>query len=134
MTSSHINQSRILLKLLNFLADFDGELSAEAVILLDQLRHQRDPVPPLYTDVFGLLAPATCAELVSRIEALSPEQRAVASYAFQIFRSYEQMLRVQTAQSPEQQSAYQSQLEHVRLRVAKTQLILTDTLAGADPA
>jgi hypothetical protein len=128
------NQSRILLKLLNLLADFDGELSAEAIVLLDQLQHQRDLVLPLYTDVFGLPANATCAEVVSRIKMLSSKQRAVSSYAFQIFRSYEQMLRVQTAQSPEQQIAYQSQLEQVRLQVARTRLILTDALARTDPA
>jgi hypothetical protein len=126
------NLSRSLLKLLNLLADFDGELSAEAVGLLDLLRHRSDTMPPLYTDVFGLPTGATCRTLVSRIETLSPEQRALASYAFQIFRSYEQMLRVQPSQLPQQQAAYESQLEQVRQRVATTRQVLADLLADSD--
>ncbi|MBF2003136.1 MAG: hypothetical protein IGS38_20730 [Synechococcales cyanobacterium M58_A2018_015] len=127
MTMLPRKQSRMLLKLLNMLADFDGDLSTEAATLLEKLRHRRDPLPPLYADVFGLPATATCDELVSRIEALSADQRAMSSYAFQIFHCYEQMLQVQTPESPEQQAAYQSQLEQVRLRVAKTKRLLAET-------
>lgn len=120
--------SRSLLKLLNFLTDFDGEISADAAAILQELRHRTDPIPPLYADVFGLSETATCAELVDRIEVFSPEQRAVASYAFQIFHSYEQMLRVRPPTSPAQQAAYEAQLEQVRLRVAKTKLVLAEAL------
>lgn len=126
------NLSRTLLKLLNLLADFDGELSAEAVGLLDLLRHQSDSIAPLYADVFGLPVGATCRALVNRIEVLSPEQRALASYAFQIFRSYEQMLRVQPSQLPQQQAAYESQLEQVRQRVATTREVLAEAMADHD--
>ncbi len=120
--------SKLLLKLLNFLTDFDGEISGDAATLLDQLRDRSDPVPPLYTDVFGLSEAATCADLVSQIESFSPEQRAIASYAFHIFYSYEQMLRVRMPASPAQQAAYQAQLEQVRLRVARTKLVLAETI------
>jgi hypothetical protein len=131
MTHSTSNSSKLLLKLLNLLADFDGEISAGAAAILNQLGYRAEPIPPLYADVFGLPAAATCADLVNRIETLSPEQRAVASYAFQIFHSYEQMLRVQTAQSPEQQAANESQLEQVRLRVARTRQVLAEVLGDA---
>jgi len=40
-----------------------------------------------------LLFTLTCADLVSRITALSQEQIAIASYAFQISRYYEQILK-----------------------------------------
>ena len=130
--ASHNRHHRALLKLLNFLSDFDGEISADAATLLNQLRHQTDIIPPLYADVFGLTASATCAELVSRIEALPADQIAVASYAFQIFHSYEQMLRVQRAATLEQQAAYASQLDQVRLQVAKTKLVLAEAIGGCD--
>ncbi|MBW4464089.1 MAG: hypothetical protein KME07_01445 [Pegethrix bostrychoides GSE-TBD4-15B] len=120
---------RKLLKLLHLLADFDGEISAEAAALLNQLRHRPDLVPPLYADVFGLPIATTCSSLVQRIETLTPAQNAVASYAFTIFRSYEQMLGVQSSAKPEQQAAYDSQLEQVRLQVAKTKLVLAEALA-----
>lgn len=122
--------SKALLKLLNFLADFDGEISAGAASILNQLRNRTEVIPPLYADVFGLPEAATCAELVNRVEILSSEQRAVASYAFQIFRFYEQLLRVRTAESPEQQAAYESQLEQVRLKVARTRRLLAETMGG----
>lgn len=120
---------RSLLKLLNFLTDFDGEISADAATILNRIRHQIDPIPPLYADVFGLSDDATCAQLVDRIESFSPEQRAIASYAFQIFHSYEQMLRVRPPSSAAQQAAYEAQLEQVRLRVARTKLVLADALS-----
>ncbi len=128
MSPDRRSHSRSLLKLMNFLADFDGEISSESAKLLHQLRRQTEQVPPLYCDVFGLPAAATTAELVHRIESLSPDQRAVASYAFQIFHSYEQMLRVQTATTPKQQAAYESQLEQMRLQVAKTKLVLHEAM------
>lgn len=123
------SDARALLKLLNILADFDGEISAEAAAILHKLRDRPHPIPPLYADVFGLTEVATCAALVHRIETLSPTQRAVCSYAFQIFRFYEQLLSVKTAASPEQQAAYESQLEQVRLKVAKTKLVWAETMA-----
>ncbi|MFM7425599.1 MAG: hypothetical protein ACKO7W_11500 [Elainella sp.] len=129
MISSQKQLSRKLLQLLNTLSDFDGVISPEAAAILETLRYRPAPIPPLYADTFGLAPSATCADLVDRIEACSNEQRAVASYAFQIFWSYEQMLRVQPAQSSEQQAAYQSQLEQVRLQVARTRRILAETLA-----
>ncbi|MCU0527321.1 MAG: hypothetical protein MUF72_21145 [Elainella sp. Prado103] len=123
--------SRVLLKLLNFLADFDGEIDREAAALLNRLRYCSEPIPPLYSDLFGLAERATCAEWVDRIEALSSEQRAICSYTFQIFRSYEQMLRVRTATSPEQQAAYEAQLEQVRLKVAKTKSVWAEVMRNA---
>jgi len=128
MASLHDRYDRKLLKLLHLLADFDGEISTEAANLLNQLRHRTDPIPPLYGDVFGLPPTTNCSNLVNRIEALTPSQNAVASYAFTIFRSYEQMLRVQCPKTPEQQAAYASQLEQVRIQVAKTKLLLAETI------
>lgn len=128
MASSRDRFDRKLLKLLHLLADFDGEISADAAMLLNQLRNRTDPVPPLYADVFGLSAAASCASLVSRVESLTPAQNAVASYAFTIFRSYEQMLGVRSSAKPEQQAAYDAQLEQVRLQVAKTKLVLAEAI------
>lgn len=124
---------RKLLKLLHLLADFDGEISADAALLLNQLRHRNDPVPPLYADIFGLPAATSCASLVNRVETLTPAQNAVASYAFTIFRSYEQMLSVQSPSTSKQQAAYDSQLEQVRLQVARTKLLLAETLGKPKP-
>jgi hypothetical protein len=127
---SRSKQDRTLHKLLNLLADYDGEISDQAAILLGELRHRPEIVPPLYSDVFGLPIEATCADLVNQIEALSSAQTAVASYAFQIFHSYEQMLNVRTATAPEQQAAYASQLEQIRSQVAKTKLILAEAIGN----
>lgn len=129
VTPSQKRLSRTLLQLLNALSDFDGAISPQAAAILETLRHQPALIPPLYADTFGLALPASCADLVSRIDNCSDEQRAVASHAFQVFWFYEQLLRVQPAQSPEQQAAYQSQLEQVRLQVAKTRRILAEALA-----
>lgn len=118
----------LLLKLLNLLADFDGEISAEAAKLLNELRTRADTIPPLYADVFGLPALATCADLVNRVESFSEQQVAVASYAFQIFHSYEQMLRVNTDVAPEQKAAYESQLERLRLSVTRTKAALMEAI------
>src|SRR5690349_3637063 len=86
----------LLLQLLNLLADFDGEISEDAVLLLNELQQREAVIPPLYADVFGLPDTANCRDLVDRIHTLSQEQRAVASYAFQIFRTYEHLLAVNT--------------------------------------
>ena len=119
----------LLLALLNSLADFDGELSEEAVGLLDVLKTRSHIVPPLYADVFVLPHSATCADLVARILSLSQEQVAIASYAFQIFRFYEQILRANPGDtSPQQQAAYASQIERIRLSVARTKLALAESL------
>ena len=68
-----------------------------------------------------LLLTLTCADLVSRITALSQEQIAIASYAFQIFRYYEQILRANPrGESPQQKAACESQVERIRLSVART--------------
>lgn len=128
----HNTCDRKLLKLLHLLADYDGEIAPEAADLLNQLRHQANAVPPLYADVFGLPAATTCARLVARIESLTPAQNAVASYAFTIFLSYEQMLRVQSARTAEHQAAYAAQLEQVRLQVAKTRLIQAETIGQCE--
>lgn len=119
----------LLLDLLNFLADFDGEVSDEAVGILEELKTRSHLLPPLYADVFLLPDSATCADLVDRIRSLSQEQVAIASYAFQIFRYYEQILRAHpTNGSPEQQAAYESQVERVRLSVARTKAALVESL------
>jgi hypothetical protein len=124
----------LLLMLLNVLADFDGEISAEAAKIIDALRHRTETVPPLYADVFGLSASATCADLVKQIEALSQQQVAIASYAFQIFRSYEQLLKANTTEvSPRQQAAYESQLERVRLLVRRTRVALAEAIGTNRP-
>lgn len=119
----------LLLALLNSLADFDGELSEKAIELLGELKTRSDRIPPLYADVFVLPGSATCVDLVDRIGALSQEQVAVASYAFQIFRFYEQILRASTAEtSPEQRAAYESQIERIRLSVARTKVALAESM------
>ena len=119
----------LLVALLNSLADFDGELSEEAIGLLDELAKRSDIVPPLYADVFVLPSSATCAALVERIRSLSQEQVAIASYAFQIFRYYEQILRANPGDaSPQQKAAYESQIERVRLSVARSKTALAESL------
>jgi ABC-type phosphate transport system auxiliary subunit len=119
----------LLLLLLNSLADFDGHVSEDAARLLDELRERSEVIPPLYADVFRLPIVATCADLVNRIESLSQQQVAIASYAFQIFRSYEQMLRVNTNVTSQQQAAYESQLERIRSLVVKTRSALHEALS-----
>jgi hypothetical protein len=119
----------LLLALLNSLADFDGELSEEATKLLDELKTRSHRIPPLYADVFVLPYAATCADLVDRILSLSQAQVAIASYAFQIFRFYEQILRANPGDaSPQQKAAYESQIERVRLSVARTKVALAESL------
>ncbi len=119
----------LLVALLNSLADFDGELSEEAIGLLNELAKRSDVVPPLYADVFVLPDSATCAALVERIRSLSQEQVAIASYAFQIFRYYEQLLRAHPGDaSPQQKAAYESQMERVRLSVARSKTALAESL------
>lgn len=119
----------LLLALLNSLADFDGEISEEAAKLLEELKTRSQKLPPLYADVFVLPPAATCADLVDRIRSLSQEQLAVASYAFQIFRYYEQILRaIPDDSSPQQKAAYESQVERVRLSVARTKAALAEAL------
>ena len=123
------HSNSLLLLLLNSLADFDGQISEDAALILQELSHRTDRIPPLYADVFGLPASATCADLVQRTYAFSEHQLAVASYAFQIFRSYEQMLRVNKADSaPEQKAAYESQLDRIRLVVARTRAVLVEVI------
>lgn len=125
--------SALLLSLLNSLADFDGQVSSEVVELLDELRTRPDSIPPLYADVLGLPASSTCADLVDRLESLAQEQVAIASYAFQIFHSYEQLLRVKTENvAPEQKTAYESQLERMRLVVARTRSALAEAIEGSN--
>lgn len=121
----------LLLALLNSLADFDGELSEEAINLLDELKTRSHQLPPLYADVFLLPHTATCADLVDRILSLSQEQVAIASYAFQIFRYYEQILRAYpSGGSPQQQAAYESQIERVRLSVARSKAALVESFGS----
>ena len=119
----------LLLALLNSLADFDGELSKEAIALLNELNTRSHSLPPLYADVFLLPHSATCADLVDRIRSLSQEQVATASYAFQIFRYYEQILRANPGDTlPEQKAAYESQMERVRLSVARSKAALAEAI------
>jgi len=119
----------LLLALLNSLADFDGELSEEVVGLLEDLKTRSHRLPPLYADVFALPHSATCADLVSRVVSLSQEQIAIASYAFQIFRYYEQILRANPGDgSPQQKAAYESQVERIRLSVARTKTALAEAM------
>lgn len=119
----------LLLALLNSLADFDGEISEAAINLLKELKTRSSPLPPLYADVFLLPHSATCADLVDRIQSLSQEQVAIASYAFQIFRYYEQILRAHPSEgSPQQKAAYESQMERIRLSVARTKATLAESL------
>jgi len=120
----------LLLTLLNSLADFDGQLSGQALGLLEELKDRSDIIPPLYADVFVLTYSATCADLVKRVRSLSQEQVAIASYAFQIFRFYEQLLRVSaTEMSLQQKAAYDSQIERIRLSVARTKAALAESVA-----
>ncbi|MBM0740632.1 hypothetical protein JOY44_03200 [Phormidium sp. CLA17] len=115
--------------MLNSLADFDGELSEKAIELLNELNTRSHRLPPLYADVFVLPYSATCADLVDRVKSLSQEQVATASYAFQIFRYYEQILRANPGDSsPQQKAAYESQLERIRLSVARTKVTLAESL------
>ncbi|WP_146141004.1 hypothetical protein [Stenomitos frigidus] len=119
----------LLLALLNSLADFDGALSEDAIELLDELKTRSHIFPPLYADVFALPHSATCVDLVDRITSLSQEQVATASYAFQIFRYYEQILRANPVDSsPQQKVAYESQVERVRVSVARTKAALDESL------
>lgn len=123
------HSNSLLLLLLNSLADYDGQVSDDAALILQELSLRSDRIPPLYADVFGLPASATCVDLVQRIYAFSQHQLAVASYAFQIFRSYEQMLRVNKADgAPEQRAAYESQLDRIRLVVARTRAVLVEAI------
>jgi hypothetical protein len=124
----------LLVSLLNILSDYDGEVPDDAQPLLDALRERSDTIPPLYADVFVLSPAATCATLVTRIETLTQEQVAIASYAFQIFRFYEQILKANPGDaSPQQKAAYDSQIERVRLSVARTKVALAGSL-GERPA
>jgi hypothetical protein len=119
----------LLLKLLNLLADFDGQVSAETQDILGELQQRSDPIPPLYADVFGLFPSSTSADLVHHINSLSQEQVAVASYAFQIFRSYEQMLKIDTTEmAPEQRAACESQMERIRLLVDRAKSAMTEAI------
>jgi electron transfer flavoprotein alpha subunit len=128
ISDKHSNS--LLLSLFNFLADFDGQISPEATAILKELKNRPDSLPPLYADVLGLPFTATCTELVSRIESLTQEQVAIASYAFQIFRSYEQLLKVRSeTMASEQKAAYESQLERVRLVVARTRAAWAEAMS-----
>lgn len=129
LTLKQKRSKSLLLALLNSLADFDGELSEAALELLDELKTRSHVLPPLYADVFALPDSATCADLVDRINSLSQEQIAIASYAFQIFRYYEQILRACPSEgSPQQKAAYESQVERIRLSVARTKAALAESL------
>ncbi|HEY9638879.1 MAG TPA: hypothetical protein V6C57_00255 [Coleofasciculaceae cyanobacterium] len=111
------------------MADFDGQISAASLNTLNELQQRSDPLPPLYKDVFGLLPSATCADLVHHINSLSQEQLAVASYAFQIFRSYEQMLKIDTTEmAPEQRAACESQMERIRSLVDRAKSAMTEAM------
>ncbi|WAL60744.1 hypothetical protein [Thermocoleostomius sinensis] len=126
---SEKHSNSLLLCLFNLLADFDGQISPAAIPILAELRTRSDALPPLYADVLGLPFSATCAELVDRIESLTQEQIAIASYAFQIFRSYEQLLKVKSGtMASEQKAAYESQLERVRLVIVRTRAALVEAL------
>ncbi|MBE9181874.1 hypothetical protein IQ268_25220 [Oculatella sp. LEGE 06141] len=93
------------------------------------MKTRPDRLPPLYADVFALPHSATCSDLVDRILSLSQEQVAVVSYAFQIFRYYEQILRANPSDgSPQQKAAYESQMERVRLSVARTKAALAESI------
>lgn len=123
------HSNSLLLSLLNSLADFDGYISAEALVILDELKTRSDLVPPLYADVFRLPSSSTCADLADRVQSLDQQQVAIASYAFQIFRHYEQLLKVNTANvAPEQKAAYESQLERIRGVVARTRSALAEAI------
>ncbi len=122
----------LLLLLLNSLADFDGQICEDVVPALNELRQRTDILPPLYADVFGLPTSANCVDLVNRLETLSQQQIAVASYAFQIFRNYEHLLKADsTAMAPKQRSVYEAQLERMRGLVARTRSLVTETIGPA---
>lgn len=119
----------LLLSLLNLLADFDGEISPQAIAVLDELKTCENPVPPLYADVFGLPGSAICADLVQRVKSLTSEQVALSSYAFQVFRSYEQMLRVDTTgMNPAQRAASEAQMAQVRLSVERAKSAIAEAI------
>jgi len=121
----------LLLSLLNLLADFDGEIAQETTEILEQLKNCDNSVPPLFADVFGLLESATCAQLVECVMSRSPEQLANSSYAFQVFRSYEQMLRVDTTgMNLRQRAASEAQMEQVRLSVERARSALQEAIGG----
>lgn len=123
------HSNALLLALFNSLADFDGQIFEEATAILNELKQRSDPIPPLYADVLGLPFSTTCMELAQRIASLSQQQLAIASYAFQIFRSYEHLLKADTvAMAPEQRSAYEAQLERVRLLVARTKTAIDEVI------
>lgn len=134
--TSHIHDKHsnaLLLALLNLLADFDGQIPEEAIAILNELRQRSDSMPPLYADVLGLPSWSTCADLVERVESLSQEQLATASYAFHIFRSYERMLRINAAKkSPEQKAASEAQIERVRDLIARTKTALDEAIRQSD--
>jgi hypothetical protein len=66
---------------------------------------------------------------VQHIDALSQEQVAIASYAFQIFRSYEQMLKIDTTEmAPEQRAACESQMERIRSLVNRAKSAMTEAI------
>jgi hypothetical protein len=126
------NSKALLLALLDSLADFDGQLSKNAIALLQELQQRFDPIPPLYADVFGLPASATCADLAKRVTSLSQQQVAIASYAFQIFRSYEHMLRVDTTtMAPKQKAAYDSQMERIRLLISRSRTAIAESIGSS---
>jgi len=55
--------------------------------------------------------------------------KAIASYAFQIFRYYEQILRANPrGESLQQKAAYESQVERIRLSVARTKVALAEAM------
>jgi hypothetical protein len=58
------------------------------------------------------------------------QQIAIASYAFQVFHYYEQILSADPGNgSSQQKAAYKSQMERVRLSVARTKAALAESLA-----
>ena len=127
------HSNALLLSLFNLLSDFDGQRSEEAEIILNELKLRTDPILPLHADVLGMPSFATCADLAHQIESLTEQQLAIASYAFQIFRSYEQTLRVDTTHvAPEQKIAYESQLERIRLLVRRTKLALAEAVGESN--
>jgi hypothetical protein len=118
----------LLLALLNSLADYDGQVPEAALSILDELQQRSDTLPPLYADVFGLFPSATCADLVQHIDSLTQDQVAIASYAFQIFRSYEQMLKIDTTHmAPEQKAACEAQMERIRFLVNRAKSAMVET-------
>jgi hypothetical protein len=119
----------LLLALLNSLADFDGQVPPAALGILDELQQRSDQLPPIYADVFGLFPSATCADLVQHIDSLTQDQVAIASYAFQIFRSYEQMLKIDTTDmAPDQKAACEAQMERIRFLVSRAKSAMVENL------